>query len=145
MSAKVAGIAMKEGSTAIRATPSLRRSNAARRAPPACHRHAWLEVSKALARHERHAQADQAPPVRRTSGAPSQRGGVGARRPLEGKRSAQASADRREGTMKAREGRDAMAARCQARQRGPAPPGDASAMHQATFRLGESTLEPKGT
>jgi hypothetical protein len=46
-----------------------------------CRRHAWLErklkVNKALARHERPAQADQAPPVRRTSGAPSLRGGVG--------------------------------------------------------------------
>jgi hypothetical protein len=52
-----------------------------------CRRHAWLErklkVNKALARHERPAQADQAPPVRRTSGAPSLRGGVGVSRPLE--------------------------------------------------------------
>ena len=55
-------------------------------------------------------------------------------RPLEGKHSAQASADRREGTMEAREGRDAMAAPCQARRRGPAMPGDAPGCIQ-TWRI----------
>ena len=56
--------------------------------------------------------ADQAPPVRRhCRGAKQRAAGMGCiADPLEGKRSAQASADRREGTMDAREGRDAMAA-----------------------------------
>jgi hypothetical protein len=72
--------------------------------------------------------ADQVPPVRRhCRGAKHSAAGMGCiADPLEGKRSAQASADHREGTMKAREGRDAMAARCHARQRGPAMPGDAT-------------------
>lgn len=72
--------------------------------------------------------ADEVPPVRRhCRGAKHSAAGMGCiADPLEGKRSAQASADRREGTMKAREGRDAMAARCHARQRGPATPGDAT-------------------
>jgi hypothetical protein len=71
--------------------------------------------------------ADQVQAVRRHyRGAKHSAAGMGCiADPLEDKRSAQASADRREGTMKAREGRDAMAARCHARQRGPAMPGDA--------------------
>ena len=72
--------------------------------------------------------ADQVQPVRRhCRGAKQSAAGMGCPADsLEGKRSAQASADHREGTMKAREGRDAMAARCHARQRGPAMPGDAT-------------------
>ena len=90
--------------------------------------------------------ADQVQPVRRhCRGAKQSAAGMGCiADPLEGKRSAQASADRREGTMEAREGRDAMAAQCYARQRGPAMPGDAkiiqaglpnypNANHLATF------------
>jgi hypothetical protein len=67
---------------AIAATVKRRAASALAR-----HKHAWLErrlkVNKALARHERPAQADRAPPVRQTFGAPSQRGGVGVSRPLE--------------------------------------------------------------
>ena len=70
---------------------------------------------------------DQVQPVRRhCRGAKQSAAGMGCPAdPLESKRSAQASADGREGTMKAREGRDAIAARCHARQRGPAMPEDA--------------------
>ena len=78
--------------------------------------------------------ADQVQPVRRhCRGAKHSAAGMGCiADPLEGKRSAQASADRRKGTMKAREGRDAMAARCHARQRGPAMPGDAKTIQTGT-------------
>jgi hypothetical protein len=70
--------------------------------------------------------ADQVQGVRRTSGCQARAARMGCSAdPLEGKRSAQASADHREGTMKVRKRRDTMAARCHARQRDPAPPGDA--------------------
>ena len=59
---------------------------------------------------------------------PSEARWVSFSRPLESKRSAQASADHREGTMEARRGATAKPARCQARQRGPATPGDAKKM-----------------
>ncbi len=86
------------------------------------------------ARLDRCRSADQVQPVRRHSrGAKQSAAGMGwPADPLEGKRSAQASADRREGTMEAREGRDAMAARCHARQRGPAMPGDAKTIQTET-------------
>ena len=106
----------------------MRRTNAARRAPlRAAGTPRWR-----LARMDRSGRSGAACSAA-LAGAPSRaRRGWAPADPLEGKRSAQASADRREGTMEAREGRDATAARCHARQRGPAMPGDAKTIQTGT-------------